>query len=330
MKRASRMLTMIVSAMCLLLLAIPAKTQKLSFFEPADSFHRQRFYTALGISSATYAGFSVGLYHAWYKNYQGGGFRLFNDWGEWRHMDKIGHVYTAYFQSVLCYNGARWTGLNKKNSMLTGLICGGLFQTTIEVMDGFSEKWGFSVPDIAANFTGLGIFAAQQYWWDEQRIYLKVSSIPVSYSRTEITSVDGTETSSLYERSRDLYGNSFAERYLKDYNAQTYWMSVNLHSFLPEGNRWPKWLNLALGYGAENMYGGYKNTWEGDFSRYELDADKYPRYSQFYLGFDLDFQKIRTRNRAVNTLLTMFNVFKVPSPALEINTLGQIKFHVFR
>ena len=330
MKRTSRILTMVVAALCFLLPAIPAKTQELAFFEPADSFHRQRFYTALGISSSTYTGFSVGLYHAWYKNYQGGGFRFFNDWGEWRHMDKIGHVYTAYFQSVLCYNGARWTGLNKKNSLLTGLLCGGLFQTTIEVMDGFSEKWGFSVPDIAANFTGFGIFAAQQYWWDEQRIYLKVSSIPVSYSRAEIRSVDGKETSSLYKRSRDLYGTSFAERYLKDYNAQTYWMSVNLHSFLPEGNRWPKWLNLALGYGAENMFGGYKNTWEGDFSRYELDADKYPRYSQFYLGFDLDFQKIRTRNRAVNTLLTMFNVFKVPSPALEINTLGQIKFHIFR
>ena len=122
--------------------------------------------------------FSVGLYNSWYKKHNTGSFHLFNDWNEWKHMDKFGHVYTAYFQSVLCYKGAKWTGLSNKKSMLTGMLCGGLFQTTIEIMDGFSDKWGFSFPDFGANMLGLGIFAAQQHWWNEQRIYLKVSSIP--------------------------------------------------------------------------------------------------------------------------------------------------------
>jgi hypothetical protein len=35
----------------------------------------------------------------------------------------------------------------------------------------------------------------------------------------------------------------------KDYNGQTYWLSVNLHSFIKA----PKWLNLAIGYGGRNV-----------------------------------------------------------------------------
>lgn len=306
------------------------QAQTHSFFEPLDTFHKTRFYTALGISSVTYTTFSIGLYNAWYKKYNTGTFHLFNDWNEWRHMDKIGHVYTSYFQSVLCFKGAQWTGLNKKQSMLTGLVCGGLFQTTIEIMDGFSDKWGFSVPDFGANLLGLGFFAAQQQYWDEQRIYLKVSSIPKKYSSQPIQSLDGSRFSSQKERASELYGNNFLELYLKDYNAQTYWMSVNVASFLPDGNRWPNWLNVAFGYGAENMFGGFENRWETNGYTFVLDQPNYPRYSQFYLGFDVDFQKIRSRNKLANTLLTMFNVFKVPSPALEVNTLGQIKFYLLR
>jgi hypothetical protein len=42
---------------------------------------------------------------------------------------------------------------------------------------------------------------------------------------------------------------------LKDYNGQTYWLSVNLHSFY-KGSKIPKWLNLAIGYGANGMLTG--------------------------------------------------------------------------
>ena len=42
---------------------------------------------------------------------------------------------------------------------------------------------------------------------------------------------------------------------LKDYNAQTYWFSANLKSFFPE-IKFTAWLNVAVGYGAEGMFGG--------------------------------------------------------------------------
>src|SRR3712207_8632374 len=39
--------------------------------------------------------------------------------------------------------------------------------------------------------------------------------------------------SDLNMRANDLYGSSFAERMIKDYNGQTYWLSANLKSFMP-------------------------------------------------------------------------------------------------
>ncbi|MEM9546652.1 MAG: DUF2279 domain-containing protein [Bacteroidota bacterium] len=302
---------------------------KYGFFAPSDTFNQKRFNYALGISAATYTGFSIGLYHAWYKQYPQEGFHFFNDGGEWSNMDKIGHVYTSYFQGVLCYKGAKWTGLSDNKSILVGAICGSLFQSTIEVMDGFSSEWGFSLYDMGANLAGIGIYAWQQKYWKDQRITLKVSSFPKKYADHAVVGSNGT-TISLQDRADDLFGSSFAERYLKDYNAQAYWASVNIHSFLPEGNRCPSWLNIALGYGADNMFGGYENNWESDGEQFEVDSSLFPRIHQFYLGLDIDLTRIKTKNNFLKGLLSMFNIFKMPSPALEINSRGEFTFHILR
>jgi len=310
-----------------ILMNVIGKTQ--SFLVPADTLNKKRFNTALAFTATTYTAFSVGLYNIWYRKFDQGPFHLYNDLGEWGHMDKLGHVHTAYLQGVLCYQGARWTGLNKKKSILTGMICGTLFQSTIEVMDGFSSKWGFSLPDIAANVTGTSVFALQQHYWDEQRISIKVSSIPKQYSRSAIYSNDGSAFSSADDRANDLFGNNYFEQFLKDYNAQTYWASVNVHSFLADGNKWPQWLNVAVGHSAENMYGGYNNTWEEGGKTFSLD-NEFPRYHQFFLGFDVDLPKLKPKNPFLKTICSVFNIFKIPSPALEINTQGEIKFHLLR
>lgn len=297
---------------------------------PSDTLISKKFNAALGFGVATYTGFSIGLYNTWYKKFDQSSFHLFNDWGEWNQMDKAGHIHTAYLQGVLCYKGTKWTGMNKDNSILTGMICGTLFQTTIEIMDGYSSKWGFSLGDIGANLAGTGIFAAQQYYWNDQRISLKVSSIPIHYPEYILVSDDGKTQSSLAMRARNLYGKNYLENFLKDYNAQTYWASINIHSFLDTNNKWPKWLNLALGYGAENMFGGFNNHWAENNTLFYLDAIRYPRMRQFYIGFDLDLPKLNPKNPILKTVCSVFNIFKIPSPALEINTEGQIKFHFLR
>ena len=303
--------------------------KKTSFFEPADTFNQKRFNYALGFSSATYTGFSIGLYQTWYKQYPQEGFHTFNDWGEWGNMDKVGHLYTAYFQGVLCYKGAKWTGLSDNKSIMVGAICGGLFQTTIEMMDAFSSEWGFSMADMGANISGIGLFALQQKYWGEQRIMIKISSFPKKYDNFSVVGSNGTSMT-LQDRADHLFGSSFAEKYLKDYNGQTYWASINVNSFLPQNNKWPDWLNIALGYGADNMFGGFENEWEREGEQFILSEDKYPRVHQYYLGFDLDLTKIKTKNHFLKGLLSIFNIFKAPSPALELNSRGEISFHIFR
>lgn len=297
----------------------------IGFWEPSPTFNKGRFNKALTFSTVAYTSFSTGLYLTWYKQYPTEGFHTFNDLNEWKQVDKVGHIYTAYLQGVLCYKGAKWTGLSEGQSIATGIICGGLFQTTIEVMDGFSSQWGFSVGDFAANAIGIGAYAAQQKFWGEQRIILKESSWSRSYSADPITSVSGAATSSLDRRANDLFGASFFEKYLKDYNGQTYWASFNVHSFLPESNTFPKWLNVAVGYGAQGLWGGFENQWEEGNQRYELDL---PRYRQWYLSLDVDLTKIKTDNYFLRTILSVLNIIKIPAPAIEINTEGEIKLHL--
>lgn len=305
------------------------QNQKSSFFAPSDTFNQKRFNYALGISATTYTGFSIGLYHTWYKQYPQEKFHFYDDFGEWNHMDKIGHIYTSYFQGVLCYKGAKWTGLSDDKSILVGAICGSLFQSTIEVMDGFSSQWGFSLTDMGANAVGIGLFAVQQKHWKEQKISLKVSSIPRNYPQFSVVGSNGTMVT-LQERADNLFGTSFAEKFLKDYNAQVYWASISVESFLPQENKWPDWLNIAVGYGADNMYGGFENEWETDGEKFIVDESAYPRIHQFYIGFDLDLTKIKTENHFLKGVLSMFNIFKAPSPAIEINSQGEFTYHILR
>ncbi len=317
-----------IALSCILVLTFSAKTQ--GFWTPVDTLNKTRFYTGLAFGAAGYTAMAVGLYHAWYKQYDQERFHFFNDLHEWNQMDKAGHMHTAYLQGLLIYKGSRWAGKKKSAAIWTGVVASTVFQSTIEVMDGFSSQWGFSVSDIAANIIGTSTFAMQQHFWNDQRITLKVSSIPINYPDGIILSDQHNVFTSLSSRAKHLYGTNYMERFLKDYNAQSYWASFNIHSFLPEGNRWPQWLNVAIGYGAENMYGGFDNQWNQDGATFVLDPIKYPRYRQFYIGFDLDLPKLHPKNDFLKTLFSAFNIFKIPSPALEINTRGQVLFHFFR
>ncbi|MEZ5048426.1 MAG: hypothetical protein R2766_02120 [Saprospiraceae bacterium] len=95
------------------------KSNTSGFFTPSDTFNRARFNKALVFSAATYTGFSIGLYNAWYNQYPQSAFHLFDDQGSGIKMDKIGHVYTAYIQGVLCFKVQKWIGMSDKNAIWT-------------------------------------------------------------------------------------------------------------------------------------------------------------------------------------------------------------------
>lgn len=301
------------------------------FFEPADSLDKTRFWVAAGGGAALYSASAIGLWQIWYKDYDLTGFHTFNDIGEWEQMDKIGHSFTTYLESSLIYQGARWTGLGPRPALWTGIGAAMLLQSTIEVMDGFSAKWGFSWSDMGANALGAGLFAGQELLWGEQRLVMKVSNSRPAYPVTPVFSPTGGGPSiTPRERAYELFGVSFAEAFLKDYNGMTLWLSVNPSAFLGTGASFPRWLNLAVGYGAENMYSGIPGGWTDDNGlEFRVDPILFPRYRQFYLSLDIDLTRIRTRSRLLRTVFASFNWIKIPAPALEVNTRGGVIFRPF-
>ncbi|MEL6926167.1 MAG: DUF2279 domain-containing protein, partial [Bacteroidota bacterium] len=305
--------------------------------QPFQSLKKRTYFIGTAFT-ATYLSASIILWEAWYKDIGISRFHFFNDWKGWERMDKYGHLFTAYNESNWSMQGLQWAGVNRRKAMWIGAAIGTGLQLTIEVMDGFGEDWGFSVSDVAFNTLGVGLFVGQELLWEEQRITFKVSSNARSYPDLPVYSRDGQHSITISERAADLFGESYTERFLKDYNAQTLWASFNIHSFLPPGHRrFPKWLNVAVGYGAENMF-------EGDDDRYgwsslsangtpiEFDRDPtvLPRYQQFYLSLDVDLRRIPTKSPFLKTVFNILNFIKIPAPALELNTQGQFRAHWIR
>ena len=244
--------------------------------------------------SVAYVGSVVGLSKAWYKN-SSSTFQFADDFNEWKQIDKLGHFYSAY---QICRNSAKLyesTGVTNRQAALYGALSGFMFLTPIEILDGFQyPEYGFSPTDMAANVLGPSFFLVQELTWGEQRIQPKWSYHSTNYAALR----------------PELLGRNNSERWLKDYNGQTYWYSINLHSFWPQ-SKIPKWLNVSLGYGVENMIGATDE---------KSKSLGYVPYRQYYFSLDVDFTKIQTKKKALRTIFLMLNSLKVPAPALEFNT----------
>ena len=147
---------------------------------------KKRTRIVIGANVVGYGATMIALYNAWYKDYPQSSFHTINDWHEWKQMDKVGHMYSAYIESRASMELWRWTGIDRKKRIWLGGMSGAFYQTVIEVLDGFSEQWGWSWYDFSANILGSGILVAQELAWDDQRIKLKFSYHKKNYSDPEL------------------------------------------------------------------------------------------------------------------------------------------------
>lgn len=300
-------------------------------FSTPDTLNKTRFWTLNGAFVASYTGVVLALDKIWYAGYERTHFHFFNDMGEWKDMDKMGHLYTAYMQGLLASKAYRWTGLNDKQAAYAGLGVSILCQSTLEFLDGFSAKWGWSWGDVAFNTAGSLIYFGQELAWQEQRVLVKYSSWKRPIDDILVHSSNSDETMWLSERRDQLFGTSLGESILKNYNSATIWFSGNIHAFLPRksSSNFPKWLNIAVGYGAENLYGGFENKWTNKKTgaEYALTHSDYQPYRQFFFSLDIDLSRIPVKNKFLKSLFSVINVFKIPAPTLEINSRKEVKFH---
>ncbi|RYY98850.1 MAG: DUF2279 domain-containing protein [Chitinophagaceae bacterium] len=263
-----------------------------------------------GMGAGIYGGMLVGLNSAWYRDYARSSFHTFNDAGEWLQMDKAGHAWAVYSMSHIGYGLWRWSGYSNKTATLLSAGSGLVFMLGVEYLDGRSAEWGWSWADVGADLFGAALFATQQLTWKEQRIRLKFSSHAASYP------------ADLRARTRELFGNSLPNQLLKDYNAQTYWLSFPL----PGGLKLPKWLRLSVGYGAQGMFGGYENISKNPDGTVSFSRPDLRRYRQWYLAPDIDLTQIRTRSKLLRSVFYSISILKFPAPALEFSN-GSLKGH---
>lgn len=277
--------------------------EKNYFFQKSDTLNKERKKTVLLIETVG-AGLSLlALNQLWYADYPRSNFHFHNDNKEWLQMDKFGHTFSSYYIGKMGMDALDWAGASKKEQLLYGATLGFVFLTTVEIFDGFSEEWGFSTGDVIANGLGTGLLIGQEVLWDEQRIQLKFSF----------------HTTSFAESYPDKLGENTLQQILKDYNGQTYWLSINLWSFFKE-SRIPKWLNVAIGYGANGV--------PKDMFQNEIYPGKENQtYRQFYTSLDIDLTKIKTKSTFLKTAFNVFNFIKIPAPTLEFSKENKFKFH---
>lgn len=261
-----------------------------------------------GAEALMWGGSLYYLNKAWYSNYPRSSFHLFNDNDEWLNMDKVGHFSASFYAGRAIINYYELAGMERRKAIWYGGVMGSVYLLNIELLDGFSKEWGFSVGDFTVNTLGSAFIISQRLLWNEDRIMMKVSY-----------------TKSKYVKYRtEIFGANIAENMLKDYNGQTYWMSANISSFLSKDTKFPKWLNIALGYGADAMVSGTTNTvtdTKGNSLPY------FDRQRQFYLSLDIDITKFKTKSKLGKFFLNTFGFLKIPSPTLEINLKGKPHFY---
>tara|TARA_B100000965_G_C19590944_1_gene757955 strand:+ start:107 stop:982 length:876 start_codon:yes stop_codon:yes gene_type:complete len=248
----------------------------------------------------TYSLGLVAMNELWYKNYPKSDFHFINDNSSWLQMDKMGHVATSYYSGINGIKLYRWAGVEEKKAIWFGGLRGTFYNSIVEVLDGFSKNWGASVGDLAANTFGSIFAISQELYWKEQKLLIKYS-----YSRSDMS----------YEN-EELFGDNFFQRTFKDYNGQTYWISMNVNSMLKTNNsQFPNWLNLAIGHSAKNMTSPNNTTNDG-------------RFRQFFLSFDIDLMRIKTKNKVLSNLSNVFGYIKIPFPTLEFSN-KKLKLHRF-
>lgn len=271
-----------------------------------DTLNKKRLATVIATESAFYVGGTSYLAFYWYKDQPIVPFEFYNDNAGYLQMDKFGHALTAYQESYCGYYELRRCGVSRRKALIYGGPLGLFLQTPIEVLDGMFPDWGFSWGDMAANTFGSFLMVGQELLWRDQIIKMKFSFQRSVYA----------------DMAPKLLGYNQLESFVYDYNGHTYWLSANLNKIIPSPYI-PDWLNIAFGYSANGLFGEFENykRWGGE------NIPEVQRYRQFLFSLDVDWTKIKTKNKVLKKVFSKMLVVKIPFPAIEYNPQQGIVGH---
>jgi hypothetical protein len=257
------------------------------------------------IASSLFVGTMVALHYneknAWWSG-QRRSFHFEEDYGSALQVDKFGHAFGGYIMSYGFSEVLLESGFNVDDATVYGSALGLLYQTYVETEDGFATDWGFSPSDWYFDAIGATYFLAQHYMPVLQNFVLKWEYIPTEWSGKPNM-------------------NNRPRTFIDDYNSSTFWISANMHNILPGefGEKWPEWLNVAVGYGADGI--GVK-----------LDPNGPPdqlTQRRFLVSLDPRLDKLMPEWGSLwNWWRQTFRHLKIPSPTLEFSQ-GKTKFYLF-
>ncbi len=233
------------------------------------------------VTAAGVTGIHIYQQNAWWKGSRGK-FHFEEDLIYAKNVDKIGHLYGANLLTFVFSRSLQWADVPDRSALIWGAVGSTLFQTYVEVEDGFSKDWGFDRVDFAGDVVGAWYPVAQEFVPALRDFNFKFSYLPKNAG--EPGAFPG-QTHTIFD----------------DYEGQTLWLSISVHNLLPRpvDTVWPAWLCLAAGVAVKD----------------NLSPN---RYLVFYLAPDLDMREIIPSDTwFLKTLGEALNFIHFPTPAVR-------------
>ncbi|HLB01184.1 MAG TPA: hypothetical protein VJO14_07335 [Bacteroidota bacterium] len=249
--------------------------------------NKTRLYIVGGAMAASMIGIHLYQESGWWK-YNRAPFNFREDLVYGLSVDKIGHFYGTGLWAYSLRKILGWADLPDRTALYYGAAGAFLFQTFLEMEDGFSA-WGFDRVDFLSDLGGALWPIAQAH-----SAFLRAFDLKLSYKPTSLLH-------------KPAAGGFVGQKHLvmDDYEGQTFWLALK-PADLTGGNAlsfWPGFLNLAVGYGARDVSGVPGRP-----------------YSVVYVGFDYDMKKIIPQTSAfLVTLSEALNFIHFPAPAVRLS-----------
>ncbi len=266
----------ILAAALVLCASVSARAQ-----ESSDSVSTAGVAVASLIPASMIAGIIVLNQQAFWKYAEEVPFHISNDPPYAMHIDKFSHFYVSAVGSDIMHRAYAAAGL--KDALWLGAALSLAAGTTIELEDarhGNDPQYGFSPGDLTGDILGSALPILKEYWPPARRFDVKLSVWP-----------------------SDAYKAGAYKTLADDYESQYYWLSFDLHEVTPL----PAWLNIALGFGCENLYR----------EKYSVPAPGGPPYTDLYFGPDINLRGIPIEGKFWKTLTDVLSYVRIPLPALQ-------------
>ncbi|MFL5581962.1 MAG: DUF2279 domain-containing protein [Gemmatimonadaceae bacterium] len=226
---------------------------------------------------------------AWWSGERADHFFFHSDWDqEFRDQDKLGHAWGGYHLTRAGVELLDLACVSRRKAVLMSAGYAAAFQLQIEIWDGFYEAYGFSYPDIMMNTAG--------------------AALAVLHERTPRTrAVKPTiwyKPTAAWHR-RDEHGGN--PRATVDYSGQSYWLSVDVDTLLPQGARryWPGFVRLSVGHSVTD--------WIDPNTGAAMRAKR-----RILLSLDVDPEKLPGNHPAWRFTKRQLSYLHFPSPALQL------------